>query len=90
MKVYVNGKLNSSDKTHSGDINYPDHAILTIGIYKDDNEHFPFKGMLDEVKIYKKALSEGEVIQNFNAEGMAVKNTSDKLGITWGKIKELK
>ncbi len=87
INVYVNGKLNSSNTSHSGDINYPDHAMFTIAIYKDDNEHFPFKGMLDEVKIYRKALSEAEVIQNYNAEGMAVKNNGEKLVITWGNIK---
>jgi hypothetical protein len=87
--VYVNGNLENSIETHSGNINYPDHAFLTIGVYKDDNEFFPFKGMLDEVKLYKKALSKSEVLQNFNATSMAV-STVDKASITWGRIKSEK
>lgn len=36
----------------------------------------------------KKALSEDEVIQHFNARGMSVKKSAEKLEVTWGKIKK--
>jgi hypothetical protein len=45
--------------------------------------------MLDEVKLYKKALSKSEVLQNFNATSMAV-SAVDKASITWGRIKSEK
>lgn len=86
MNIYINGDLENTSQVQSGDINYPDHAFFTLAIYKDDNEHFPFKGKLDEVRLYKKALSEKEVLQNFNAEGMAV-DPREKLSITWGYVK---
>jgi hypothetical protein len=89
IQIYVNGELMRTSDMHSGPINYPPNAFLTIGIYKDDNEHFPHKGMIDEVRMYAKALSEEEVQQNFEAEGAAVA-PSEKLSTTWGSVKEFK
>ena len=45
-----------------------------------------FMGIIDEVLIYDRGLSEKEVQQNFEAEGFAV-NPNDKLAICWGEIK---
>jgi hypothetical protein len=85
-KLYIDGKLVLDSKGQSGDINYPDHAFLVIGVYKDDNEHDPFKGRLDEIRLYDRALSEAEVLQNYTAEGLPVE-PAGKLELTWGKIK---
>ena len=69
IEVYIDGELKATSEIHSGEIAYPPNAFLTIGIYKDDNEHFPHKGKIDEVRLYDKALSEDEVLQNYAAEG---------------------
>jgi hypothetical protein len=48
-----------------------------------------FQGVIDEVKIYNRGLSEEEVQQNFNAESreeIAVEPAS-KLSITWGGVR---
>lgn len=45
-----------------------------------------FMGIIDEVLIYERGLSEKKVQQNFEAEGFAV-NPNDKLAICWGEIK---
>jgi hypothetical protein len=46
------------------------------------------QGIIDEVRIYEKALSEAEVKQNFAAEGIAEDVESQgKLAATWGKMK---
>lgn len=66
MKIYINGKLENTSDVQSGDIIYPKNLFFTIGIYKDDNEHFPHKGMIDEVRLYERALSKDEVVQNYN------------------------
>jgi hypothetical protein len=87
MQLYVNGEMKVDFQGHSGDILYPPNAFLTIGIYKDDNEHFPHKGKLDEVRLYEKALSEDEVLQNYEAEGLLFVNPAGKLSLTWGKAK---
>jgi hypothetical protein len=42
--------------------------------------------MVDEVRIYDRPLSEEEILQNMEAEGMSVE-PADKLVETWGKIK---
>ena len=86
MKIYVDGKLEATSSVQSGAINYPDRVFFSIGAYKDDNEDFVHKGMLDEVRLYDRALSEKEVVNNMEAEGLAVESAG-KLSLTWGQIK---
>lgn len=45
-------------------------------------------GTIDEFCLYDRALSEDEIKQNYEAEGLAV-NPSGKLGAVWGRIKIL-
>ena len=85
-KLYVNGELVVDSEGQSEDINYPSNAFLVIGIYKDDNENDPFMGKLDEIRLYEKALSEGEVLRNMEAKGLSV-DAGGKLSLTWGEIK---
>jgi len=85
-RLYINGQLAVEGKNQTGEINYPDHAFFVIGVYKDDNEHFPFKGKLDEIRLYDRALTEEEVLQNFSAQGLPVE-PAGRLAITWGEIK---
>jgi hypothetical protein len=88
IEIYVNGGLENTNASHSGDISYPDHAFLTIGIYKYDNEHFPHKGRLDEIRLYEKALSKDEVLQNYAAEGLGAAVTpAGNLSTKWGSMK---
>ena len=86
MKIYVNGKLENTSDAQSGVINYPDRVFFSIGSYKDDNEDFVHKGMIDEVRLYDRALSEEEISNNLEAEGLAVE-AAGKLSLTWGQIK---
>ena len=86
MKIYVNGKLEGTSGVQSGPINYPDRIFFSIGAYKDDNEDFVHKGMLDEVRLYDRALSEKEILNNMEAEGLAVE-PAGKLSLAWGQIK---
>ena len=86
MKIYVDGKLEGTSSVQSGVINYPDRIFFSMGAYKDDNEDFVHKGMIDEVRLYDRALSEKEVSNNLEAEGLAVE-AAGKLSLTWGQIK---
>ena len=64
----------------------PDNdTTLRIGRAHTDN--YGYIGVIDEVAIYDRALSADEIEQNFAAEGLAVTSLTDKLPITWGKIK---
>lgn len=85
-RIYIDGELVVDSEEQSGDINYPDSGFFTIGVYKDDNEHFPHLGMLDELRLYEKALNKSEVLQNYDAQGLSVE-PAGKLSLTWGEIK---
>ena len=64
----------------------PDNdTTLRIGRAHTDN--YGYIGVIDEVAIYDRALSADEIEQNFASEGLAVTSSTDKLPITWGKIK---
>lgn len=49
LKIYINGNLKNTTDVQSGEINYPDVIFFSIGAYKDDNEDFIHKGLIDEV-----------------------------------------
>ncbi|MCD4760525.1 hypothetical protein K8R42_01370, partial [bacterium] len=59
--MYVNGKYNM-------DRSYADYSLLddlTIGIYGDYN--YDFLGLIDEVKIYEKALTQQEIVDDMQS-----------------------
>jgi hypothetical protein len=58
MRIYVNGRLKSSSRAHSGDILYDPSSFFDIGIYHDANEFFPLNGQLDEVRLWSTAVDE--------------------------------
>ncbi len=96
IKLYLNGKVVAENKNHKGDINYPNakdgngenDAELVIGQYRDKNEFFPHKGLIDEVKIYDRALSEAEVKHNMKSSGLSV-DVRNKLATQWAEVKNL-
>ena len=59
MKVYINGNLDSSRTgTGIGAVSY--HDSLFIG----KSEYGPFKGMIDDIRIWDRALSQSEIKMN--------------------------
>jgi hypothetical protein len=90
-KLYVDGQeegLTVTGGANSGDwLDDTDQRDnITIGVLKRAALDDFFNGIIDEVRIYKRALSANEIKQNMNAEGLAV-ITSKKLTLTWGEIK---
>ena len=61
-------------------------ARFTIGQVRVPGWPIWFDGLIDEVAVYNRALSEDEISQNFAENGLAVQPT-DKLPQTWGAIK---
>ena len=57
-------------------------ASVRIG---EDTRRY-FEGLIDELGIYDRALTDDEIERNFNAKGLAV-SPQKKLAITWGEIK---
>jgi hypothetical protein len=72
--IYVDGQLNGSDNitNYSGSLDAPD-ANLHIGANQTGDN--PFRGVIDEVIIYNKALSASEVLDRFITEGGTVDTT---------------
>ncbi len=60
---------------------------LSLKVAADSDGANLFLGIIDEVRVYDRALSEDEISQNMNAEGLAVAGSTDTLACTWGMIK---
>ncbi|MBD3181797.1 hypothetical protein GF312_05865 [Candidatus Poribacteria bacterium] len=85
VRSYVNGEIDF-ERAHQGAV-VIDTSVLAIGGgYFQNNEYF--LGLLDEVRVYDRALEQDEVQKNMEAtsNSMAVEPL-DKLYETWGEIK---
>jgi len=58
MQLFVNGRREASSSEQSGAILYPRRAVYCIGAYEDDNENYPLRGLVGEVRVWKRALEE--------------------------------
>jgi len=85
IKIYVDGDVIGS-KAYSQKL-FVDDGILCIGRDPDFGSDRYFPGVIDELRIYNRALTEAEIQRNFGSKGLAVENPSDKLTLTWGQIK---
>ena len=67
LKIYVNGQLEGSSRSRSGDIDYAD-ASLVVGAYVDDNELWPLEGQVHEAQIYNTVLSQADARERYLAK----------------------
>ena len=67
MRLYVDGNQVATSKSESGKIDYPPQAFYEIGAYHDKDENFRLVGMIDEVRVYSRALSADEIRGNYTA-----------------------
>lgn len=84
LRVYINGKMEGE----AGGVPPIDISDLELWIGADDWQPpgTSFPGIIDDVRIYSKALTDAE-IKEAMAGPVAVQMTHDKLPITWGIIK---
>ena len=80
--IYINGEEDSKKKfegvlKHNGE-------NFWMGARKSDG--LPFSGLLDELRLYNRGLSQEEIENNLDAVGLAVEPTQ-KLALAWGTIK---
>ena len=68
LHVYINGQEQAVSSAQQGAIAYPPKAPYVIGAYRDKNEHFRMTGMIQEVRLYDRALSAHEVEQHYRAK----------------------
>jgi hypothetical protein len=84
MTIYLNGKVHEELKDSFG-FKGENALPLMIGMGVD-RPQYTFEGIIDEVVIFKTALSEGEIQDVMNGKFLAVA-PHNKLSISWGKLK---
>ena len=83
LEIYIDGVSGGTQaKTGSG---ISKTGYIGFDDYTPAPEHF--KGIIDEVAVYDRVLSEDEIVQNMNADGMAAVSPTKELALTWGEIK---
>lgn len=65
MRLYVNGRLEATDRSQSGAVLYPAETPLAIGSYWDNNERHDHHGRLREVAIYDVCATDKWVDEEF-------------------------
>ena len=80
--IYINGE-EDSNKKFEGAIKHNGENFW-MGARKSDG--LPYNGLLDELRLYNRGLSQAEIEQNLDAVGLAVQ-PDQKLALTWGAIK---
>jgi len=85
VELYINGKsVIKAAMDSPGKENISTDSPFYIG-RRPSGEYW--LGCLDEIRVYKRALSEDEIKNNFKAHGLVVESLG-KLAITWGRIKD--
>lgn len=86
-RIYIDGKLDAEGgETEGTDITTESRMYIGASVRIGEATRRYFEGLIDEVGIYDRALTEDEVKRNFSAKGLAV-SPQEKLAITWGEIK---
>ena len=89
-KIYIDGELIGA---RDENIEFPKwkQAEIFVGAGEGPNTHPLEDGIIDEVVIYSKALSEEEVkaSMELGVEGVLAVEAKNKLAVTWGQLKSL-
>ena len=86
-RLYIDGKFDAEgEKSKDVDVNTESVMFIeaSVGVGKTTRRYL--EGVIDELGIYDRVLTEEEIERNFNAKGLAV-NPHKKLAVAWGEIK---
>lgn len=83
VALYLDGNLGGEGETASPLAG----NALSLKVGADSNGQNQFVGIIDEVRVYSRALDGNEVKQNMKAKSLAV-DKGNKLTINWGYVKE--
>jgi predicted phosphodiesterase len=64
-EIYVNGKMENTTTTQSGNILYPDTAPYVLGAYQDADEFYPHHGRIRDIKVFGHAAAAEWVTKEF-------------------------
>ncbi len=86
-RIYIDKKLDAEGGPSEGtDVTTESPLYIGASVRIGKTTRRYFVGLIDEVGIYNRVLTEDEIEFNYNAEGLAV-NPQKKLAITWSEIK---
>lgn len=85
QKFYVNGEL-AGETASKPNFNTRQELLIGAGANERANHEYLFKGIIDEVRLYDRALDEDEISAVMESESLAVE-AAGKLALTWGQLK---
>ena len=85
QKFYVNGEL-VGETDSNPNLNPQQEFLVGAGANERANHEYLFKGKIDEVRVYDRALSEAEIAAVMETAVTAVE-ASGKIAVTWGQLK---
>ncbi len=65
QRLFVNGRMEAESVQQSGQIWYAPSGSIVAGAYLDDDEFYPLKGALQEIRVYQIALTPDEIAARF-------------------------
>ena len=86
LALYVNAVDTPFTPNDSGPFGNMSSGPSSLDIGRRGDEKIYFNGIMDEICIYNRALTEAEVKQNLGAKGLAVEPNM-KLSLTWGQVR---
>ena len=87
IKIYVNGELDGTLAAPGG-ITYQDVPVWFGGAPADPGQAWWFNGILDEVEIWSKVMTEDEIMQAYQSPPpSSAVSSKGKLSTTWGELK---
>ena len=85
LKVYVDGEM-EGESISATDIN-PNDWPLMIGVRADTKES-PYTGLIDEVVVFNRELSEDEILDIFENGITLSVDSRGKLAVLWGDLRK--
>ena len=86
LRMYIDGELiNESDAAATANL-FDNNTPMRIGTDFDDDAKRFFNGIIDEVAVFNRVLTEAEVQTALNGDILAV-DANGKLATAWGGLK---
>lgn len=83
---YVNGELVGERTDAAISINTAQEFLIGAGANETANHNYRFRGMIDEVCLFDRALDESEISVLMESNPTSVE-ASGKIAVTWGQLK---
>jgi hypothetical protein len=87
MKLYKNG-VEVGSMAKGGVLDIDPSVNAAIGNQPDGAEDRPFEGVLDDVAIWNRGLSEAEINELMTGDAITAVRPAGKLTTTWGAMKD--